>query len=103
MSPVTEVMPVSAFVNSKRFGVVGGASEYPVTEAPIDWSQRVSHEPLKPVWPVTRTRLFRQKLFEIVSKIHSPQSVAKSHRLNAEPAKPSRVVEPKRFTWILLC
>ena len=41
-------------------GSVGAGVLSPETSAPSDASHRLSHEPLKPVWPVTRTRLPRQ-------------------------------------------
>jgi hypothetical protein len=34
-----------------------GSSEYPATSAPSISSHLHSHDPLKPVWPVTRTLL----------------------------------------------
>ena len=55
MSPITEFMLFSTSAIEKRLGVVGGTSEYPVTWAPAFTSILQSHEPLKPVCPVTRT------------------------------------------------
>ena len=40
---------------TKLLGPVAGASAKPLTSAPSRFSQMVSHEPLKPVCPVTRT------------------------------------------------
>src|SRR5262249_36026943 len=42
-------------------GLVGGPGARPVTSAPSDCSHSDSHAPLKPVWPVTRTRRRLQK------------------------------------------
>jgi hypothetical protein len=38
-------------------GVVGGGKEKPCTSAPRSRSQCASHDPLKPVWPDSQTRL----------------------------------------------
>jgi hypothetical protein len=44
-----------------KLGLVLGGREYPVTFAPKDESQIVSHAPLKPVCPVMNTFLPDQK------------------------------------------
>src|SRR5689334_18646688 len=41
----------------KSAGSVGGGRDSPVTCAPRERSHSASHAPLKPVWPVRRTRL----------------------------------------------
>ena len=57
------VVELSAKPNRlKKEGVVGGASEYPITLAPSSARVTVSHPPMNPVWPVTNTHLPRQKL-----------------------------------------
>ena len=43
------------FSFSYRFGFVFGFSANPVMSAPKYLSHKVSQQPLKPVWPVTRT------------------------------------------------
>lgn len=48
-----------AMVNNA--GAWSGGNARPVTSAPIRLSQMAAHEPLKPVWPVKRTRLPAQK------------------------------------------
>src|SRR5689334_15578654 len=47
-------------VTAKKLGCVGGSSAYPCTSAPFLHSTLQSHPPLKPVWPVTNTRLSAQ-------------------------------------------
>ena len=55
------ISPIIVFViscilhNSKRLGSVGGSNENPVTSPPRNAAINISHEPLKPVWPVINT------------------------------------------------
>ncbi len=55
MSPSRLSIPSPTRASSNSEGLVGTPREKPVTRAPIDWSQRESHAPLKPVCPVRRT------------------------------------------------
>src|SRR3954463_9099417 len=49
---------------SNKFGSVGGLSEKPNTFAPRWLNHKLAHPPLKPVWPVMRTRRpFQNPLF----------------------------------------
>ena len=61
MSDMYEVMPLATLATSNKLGVVGGASEQPVTSEPKLSNQRDSQLPLKPVCPVKNTRFARQK------------------------------------------
>ena len=51
--------PISAAAN--RFGDVTGASASPATSQPSSFSQVTSQPPVKPVWPVTKTRCPRSR------------------------------------------
>ena len=61
MSPTRDRSLLAISSRMLRLGSVAGASEKPVTSAPIRVSHAQVHAPLKPVWPVSRTRLPRQK------------------------------------------
>ena len=47
-------MPI--FASSNNDGDVDASSAYPLTIAPQEFSHKESHPPLKPVWPVKKTR-----------------------------------------------
>src|SRR5579859_1455113 len=67
MSAQTERSEFATCACSKRFGWVGGASEYPVTLAPRDSNHKHSQLPLNPVCPVTSTlRLFQNDRLSIL-------------------------------------
>ena len=61
MSPATDVMRPSSPHARQKPRPSGGASAKPVTSLPRESSQAESHPPLKPVCPVTKTRLPFQK------------------------------------------
>ena len=58
-SPMMETMPRPTSASVNRLGCVGGCRLKPVTVAPSSASHSAVQPPLKPVWPVTRTRLPR--------------------------------------------
>src|ERR1700716_3724411 len=60
MSAITDDSSPPTLAKSKRLGRLFGANKKPVTTAPISASHRESQAPLKPVWPVIKTRLSRQ-------------------------------------------
>src|SRR5215217_354219 len=58
---VSPAIPVPTAASSYSEGSLAGPELKPCTCAPSDWSQSASHAPLKPVWPVSQTRLPSQK------------------------------------------
>src|SRR4029079_8521266 len=61
MSPLVVSTNSPMRAREKRLGCVGGSSAYPATRAPKEFKSMHSQLPLKPVCPVMKTRLFRQK------------------------------------------
>src|SRR5947209_7877477 len=74
---------------SKKLGSVGGGSEKPATSASRERSHSDSHPPLKPVWPVTRTR--RPFHSEFLTSISTELPSATAH-----PGEPCPATCPSR-------
>lgn len=68
-SPMRESIPWDTLASTNKLGSVGGGRLKPTTRDPRCANRRDSHEPMKPVWPVTITDRPRQKsTFTTVSK-----------------------------------
>ena len=73
MSPIIELCNrFSSWVSEKKFGTVGGKSEYPCTLAPRSDNHRLIQPPLNPVCPVMKTGRPSQN-FWIVTTLSTEQ------------------------------
>src|SRR5450830_1416659 len=76
MSPKRDCMPWATEPTSNKLTGVPGGRAKPQTSAPMACSHRLSQLPLKPVWPVKKTRLPRQKVGLVISVPFLPGGLA---------------------------
>src|SRR5271170_5519930 len=100
MSPCMDRMAFATFACSKRFGWVGGSSEYPITSASSAFNQSESQLPLKPVCPVRKTRRpFQNERFSMIGLGPADYEITVARQ--GESPMRSDLTEPRRdLHWI---